>query len=159
MQSQDTQGGDKFKASLVYIVSSRTARATQRDPASKYNQSINKSEAVVHTRNTSTLTAYQSLLVQKFRDSCTGQLKDFLTLQPSDGCWEPTQLLILSCVNTHTLVGGPRLIKLSRIQVANAHATRRNVEDVSGECCLWIHTEPGPQRLQNTGRHQASLLQ
>lgn len=95
----------QFQVSLVYIVISRT---TPRERPS-FKQQNNASEAVLHTRNASKLTAHRPLLVQKLPASWTEQLKDVLTLQPWDGCWEVTQLLILSKDVCRVLSLGPYL--------------------------------------------------
>jgi hypothetical protein len=42
----------EFEASLVYIVSSRTARATQRNPASKKNNNNKKTKTNKQTKKT-----------------------------------------------------------------------------------------------------------
>ena len=42
----------EFKASLVYRVTSKTARATQRNPVSKYNQTNQTNKSVLEQRAT-----------------------------------------------------------------------------------------------------------
>jgi hypothetical protein len=44
----------EFEASLVYRVSSRTARATQRNPASKYKTKQNKTKQIKTKQNKQT---------------------------------------------------------------------------------------------------------
>jgi hypothetical protein len=63
--TQEAEAGE-FKASLVYRVSSRTARATQRNPVSKKTKKKNKKNKKKQKtkQNKKTLSQFKMLLVQ-----------------------------------------------------------------------------------------------
>jgi hypothetical protein len=64
----------EFEASLVYKMSSRTARATQRNPVSKTNKQTNKKVSTLSL----SLQAHQKRASDRITDGC----------EPPCGCWD-----------------------------------------------------------------------